>query len=335
MTYKELLGSVTFEQMEPYIVSLHPEAKDSLGWYRLHFDMLRLMEPKHHDDSNGDVCHITMEDWEDGTGLHLDAYPMEGDWWEHSLTKEIVVDANVHATNAEIAACCLWHTSFYGFTEEQVMEWPRGDYKSKAMELTKIIRRNGGHVPPVRELPPSKRQELIKKAKKRVWYGNKRANRTMHKRHFRHVFMEVYYERMAAIGNFITKVLPALPMAETNLLTIDQLCELFYSESFASVTIQSYVDETTDAASYLTDLITKYDVLPQADNVIICLATGHSWGKLPMVSPQEDDLLTTIVTDVITTEEIEGSVDIILDYKPNLGHQVEITVVAMDISISK
>lgn len=104
MTYKELLCSVTFEEVEPHIVSMYPEHKDIIGWFKLHYDMLRLMEPKHHDDSNGDVCKITMEDWEDGTGLHLDAYPMEGDWWEHSLTKEIVLDANVHATNAEIAA---------------------------------------------------------------------------------------------------------------------------------------------------------------------------------------------------------------------------------------
>lgn len=40
-------------------------------------------------------------------GSHLDAFPMEGDWWEHSLTKEIVLDANVHVTNVEIAACCI------------------------------------------------------------------------------------------------------------------------------------------------------------------------------------------------------------------------------------
>ena len=95
MTYKELLNLVTFKEVEPHIVNMYPEAKDSLGWFKLHYDMLRLMNPKRHDDSNGDVCRVTMKDWDDGTGPHLDAFPMEGDWWEHSLTKEIVLDANV------------------------------------------------------------------------------------------------------------------------------------------------------------------------------------------------------------------------------------------------
>lgn len=117
MTYKEFLNIVTFEEVAPHIVNMYPEAKDSLGWFKLHYDMLRLMNPKRHDDSNGDVCRITMKDWDDGTGPHLDAFPMEGDLWEHSLTKEIVLDADVHVTDAEIIACCLWHTSFYGFTK--------------------------------------------------------------------------------------------------------------------------------------------------------------------------------------------------------------------------
>lgn len=173
---------------------------------------------------------------------------------------------------------------------------------------------------------------MIEKAKKDVGYGNKRANRTKRKRLFRHVFMEKYYERMVAIGNFITKVLPALSI-EVNYLTISQLCNLFHSGTFASVTIQSYADKTTDASSYLTDLITRYDMLPQADNVIIYLAAGHPWNKPPLVNTNEDLLLTALRDKVITSEEIEGSVDIVFDYKPDLGNQIEITVVAMVISM--
>lgn len=49
MTYKELLNSVSFEEVKPHIARMYPEAKDSLGWFKLHFDMLRLMTPKHHE----------------------------------------------------------------------------------------------------------------------------------------------------------------------------------------------------------------------------------------------------------------------------------------------
>lgn len=334
MTYKELLHLVTFKEVEPHIVNMYPEAKDSLGWFKLHYDMLRLMNPKRHDDSNGDVCRITMKDWDDGTGPHLDAFPMEGDLWEHSLTKEIVLDADVHVTDAEIIACCLWHTSFYGFTKGQKKEFANIDFKSKVKELKTIILNNGGYVPPKRELLPSKKQEMIGKVKKNVWYDDKHINKTKRKRLFRKDFMETYYDRMEAISSFIVQVLPALSVG-ANSLTIGQLCKLFFSSKFATTVIQSYADETSDAASYMSDLISKYDMLPHGKNAIIYLVTGLSRDNPSVLNPEENELLKIIVDKVITATERKGTVDLILDNNPVLCRQIEITVVATDISIHR
>ena len=66
MTFKELLNSVTFEEVSPCLLQMHPDAEGNLKWYKIHFDMLRQMTPKRHDDSNSDVCNITMKDWENG-----------------------------------------------------------------------------------------------------------------------------------------------------------------------------------------------------------------------------------------------------------------------------
>ena len=337
MTYKELLCSVTFEEVEPHIVSMYPKFQNSIGWFKLHFDMLRLIEPKHHDNSVcGDVCHIKMNDCKDGTEPHLYAFPIMGEFFEHALTMEIVLEANVHATNAEIAACCLWHTSYYRYFGEQATVWPDVTRKTQAKELKKTIIRHGGYVPSKRELLPSKRQELIEKAKKDVWYRQRRGYRTHCKSLFRFVFMEEYYERMGDIGSFIAKVLPALSL-NADYLTISQLCKLYYSNTFVSVTLHSYADEKTDAVSYLADLISKYDMLPQAgpqaDNIIIYFATGYPWSNPPVVNTNEDNLLTLLRDKVITTEEIEGSVDIIFDYNPAADKQIEVTVVVTDISI--
>lgn len=334
MTYKELLNIVTFEEVEPHIMAMYPESKDSLGWFKLHYDMLKLMIPKRHVDANGDVCNITMKVCEDDKSPYLYAFNMEGDWWEHSLTKEIVLDTNVHATNAEIAACCLWHSSFYAFTEGDMKEWSHVDYKSKAKDFKTIIFGNGGYVPSKRELLPSKKEEMIGKTKKNICYGNKHTNKIKRKCLFRQEFMEIYYERMEVIGNFIVRVLSALSL-EANRLTIGQLCKLYYSCIFASNTIQSYADETTDAANYMTNLISKYEMLPHAANAIICLTTGHGWGKTPMLNLQEEKLIEAIVDKVITTEKNKGKVDLILDSNPALGHQIEIAVVATDICVSE
>lgn len=208
------------------------------------------------------------------------------------------------------------------------------DYKSKAKELKTIILRNGGYVPSKRELLPSKKQEMIGKVKKNVWYGDKHINKTKCKRLFRKDFMETYYDRMEAISSFIVQVLPALSVG-ANSLTIGQLCKLFFSSKFATTVIQSYADETSDAASYMSDLICKYDMLPHGKNAIIYFVTGHSRDNPSVLNPEENELLKIIVDKVITATERKGTVDLILDNNPVLCRQIEITVVATDISIHR
>lgn len=62
MTFKELLDSVSYDEVERQIRSMYNyQETGNLGWYRMHFDMLRLLTPKHDDEANDDVCHITME----------------------------------------------------------------------------------------------------------------------------------------------------------------------------------------------------------------------------------------------------------------------------------
>jgi hypothetical protein len=192
MTFKELLDSVTFDEVASQIVRMYPDMKDGLGWFNLHYDILRKMKPVRHINANSDVCYISMKDWEDGTGLHLDAFPMEGDLWEHSLTKELIIAPDVKASNEELAACCLWHTSFYGFTYDTVGVAP----------------------------------------------------------HLSHI---------------------------NNYIKINQLCRLFNSELFGITTIESVADMNTDSATYLNELIAKYDMLPETQNYIIYLARGYDY----------------------------------------------------------
>ncbi len=251
MTFKELLNSVTFDEVVPCLLQMHPDAEGNLKWYKIHFDMLRQMTPKYDDD----VCNITLKKWEDGRS-RLDAYQMEGDLWEHSMTKEIILAPDVKATNAEIAACCIWHTSFYGFVREQSQEslrfdeddldiedrWDVSIYnKVKAKRYFSIIRRNGGHVPSMRELAQSKKKELIRRTKEDFWCISESMNKIKKKRMFRREFRGLYYERMAAISKFIVQAIPALS-DERNNMSIEQLCGLFQSDLFSPETITSYAD---------------------------------------------------------------------------------------------
>ena len=328
MTFKELLNIVSFGEVASEIVRMYPKAEHDLRWYKIHFDMLCLMMPKRHDDANSDVCHITMSDWENGSGPHLDAHPMEGDWWEHSLTKEIIVAPDVKATNAEIAACCLWHTSFYGFVREQQEEnlrFDEGDmeiedrwddykyYKVRAKRFFSIIRRNGGYVPSVKELAPAKKLELIGRTKEYFWCISQSMNKIKKKRLFRREFMAHYYERMMNISRFIVQAIPALK-DERNNMKIEQLCGLFHSDLFSSEVFTSYADEKTSGARYLCDLLEKYDREPRLDRIVVVLTTGEYHTEM---TENEKKLCRLLVGDC-------KSSDILLATDPSLGRQVQI-----------
>lgn len=85
----------------------------------------------------------------------------------------------------------------------------------------------------------------------------------------------------------------------------------------------------------MADLVCKYDMLPHGRNTIVHLVTGHSWTNSSMLNPEETELLRTIADSVMTTKDNNGTVDFIIDYNPALGQQIEITVVAIDISVSE
>lgn len=356
MTFKELLNSVQFEDVAPHIVRMDADAEHNLGWYKIHFDMLRLMTPVFHEDANDKVCKITLKDWEDGTGPHLDAYPMEGDLWEHSLTKELVIAPDVQASNEELAACCLWHTSFWGFVEKHVSDSHRTDgfglnsldrwtdyayYRSKAMWRFAFIRRHGGVIPTIQELSQSKKRGLINRAKGSVCYGRKPLNRQKRKRCFRTEFMGHYYERMTNIGDFIVQSIPALSnkgnylikreqrelahyaerengRMKSNHITTEQLCGLFRSELFRTEEIMSYANEGESGAKYLFDLISKYDMVPMMDGIVVRLVTGIEHDVLTEDEQRLCDLL----------KEGRKYAGFIFDVNPSLGNQVLISYAA-------
>lgn len=338
MTYKELLSSVTFSEVKPYLVShFDTNAANNLGWYKLHFDMLRQLPPKRHADASDDVCHISLYDDEDGTGAHLEAFPMEGEWWEHSLTKEIILDPGLTATNAQIAACCLWHTSFYGFTEAQVKENARTDaaaclgskrwnsevyYKTMARVRRQAIRQAGGTVPAFNRLAPSVKQWLLHRVKRDFYVGSGRLSKIKRHRLFRRALTEAYNERVASIGKFIVAALPALSCGY-NTVGIDQLCQLFHSVAFKCTSVRSYASPAESGAKYLADLITDYhDVLHKSSSPIVLMTTGHDWTQPLRLTTDEQRLIEAIQAN------IDHPLTLLLAHNPALGHQIEITIAA-------
>ncbi len=269
MTYKELLDSVSFEEIVPYIEKYHG-SKGCLALYKIHYDMLRHLTPNPEDSyyKNATVSHGEPdEDWPEP---HLTVHHIEGQIWEGALTMELVIEPDVTESLAEVAACCLWHSSFYGFTEEQakakVESWGRDitddKYKcQQAQKWVKMIKEVGGIVPTETELMsiPSFRDK-IQASKDSIMQG--------------------YWNRISMIAEFVANNLPS--DSDIVGISVADLCRLFFANQYIEYDYRSYCKDENNRADYLIELIDRYEafeygILP---NALIVLSTSKKYPLL-------------------------------------------------------
>ncbi len=263
MTYHELLHSVTFDEIIPFLEKKNGGAV-SLALYKTHYDMLRLLTPRREEDDNktATITNAKLDyDWEEP---HLEAFPMEGDLWEVSLAKELIIAPDVKASLGEIAACCLWHTSFWGFTDEQRHEtFEKFDYynqdlldpdivRIKVAKVRQKIEAAGGRLPYKNEMLkiPSFRQEMSRHFPKGL--SKKRRRKVTRRR-----FNRLYNDRVFTVGKFVAACIPALSDRES--ITLKDLRKLFYTNHFAHYSYQTYTGNAAQRGAWMSELIEKYD----------------------------------------------------------------------------
>lgn len=286
MTYKELLDSVSFDEIVPYIEK-YPGGKGCLALYKIHYDMLCHLTPNPEDAyyKTANVSHGEQdEDWPEP---HLTVHPIEGQKWEGALTMELIIEPDVTESLAEIAACCLWHTSFYGFTKKQTRakfeSWNREISeeefeKQQAKEWGKKIIEAGGNIP--------SEDELMKIPSFRVTAKNntKRKQRE-------------YWDRIGMIGEFVAQNLPS----DTDVvnMTVEDLCKLFYSNHYIEYDYNSYSADESVRADYLKELITSYEAFAHGtlDNAVIVLSASKQY---PLI--MEETSLATYIAEMCTGE---------------------------------
>ena len=153
MTLKELLDSLSFDEIAPYLIIRHcarDYASGDLVPYKQHFDYLRSLTPTNLELIENKKVRISLGKYK------LNAYALEGDDWEDSLAKELVLDKDEKASHAEIAACCLWHTSFCGYLPYQREE----TIKKIITDDPRLIRTAKFYKNKFSEIIPSKREMM-------------------------------------------------------------------------------------------------------------------------------------------------------------------------------
>ena len=117
MTVKQLLDSLSFDEIAPYIPKNYEGRGDTesvLASFKQHYDYLRHLVPT--DPGQTERMELPIGCYTDEKGTYLDAFlAFEGELWEDTLSRELVIDKKVKAGNAEIAACIMLQTAFYGY----------------------------------------------------------------------------------------------------------------------------------------------------------------------------------------------------------------------------
>lgn len=134
MTLYELLHKVSFDEIAPFLSKSYEERR-SLAWFKMHYDYLRHLVPSPESETGYDI-YVEMVPQ---TGSDTDesritvSACLDGNPWEDSLGREIIIEdfdkSRIAKTEAiigqkvvvpnradislaEIAACCIWETSF-------------------------------------------------------------------------------------------------------------------------------------------------------------------------------------------------------------------------------
>ena len=280
MTYKELLDSVSFDEIVPCIQHL-PNTHNCAALYKIHYDMLRHLTPQQGEDDNKFAEIKYEKDDYEGAEPYLDAYPLEGDLWEVSLAKELIVHPDVKESWPEIAARCLWHTSFYGFTREQIRKTAeRLDYYSqnlldcdieriRAQRLARRIETAGGCIPPKRDfmIIPSFRAEVRKRM---PCIKAKRLRRRIARR----CIASEYYSRISTTGGFIVNAAP--DKTSQSDITMKELCALFRADHIRTYDYRSYAYNAAERSKWMLDLIKKYSAFNHgiSRNCVVCLSAS-------------------------------------------------------------
>ena len=286
MTYKELLDLVSFDKIVPFIERYH--GWNAMALYKIHYDYLRHLIPKLGEETIATVSNgETDESWPEP---HLHAFPLEGDYWEHSLAKELIIEPDVKASMAEIAMCCLWHTSFYGFTEEQVDErfesmglyaedmTDRDITRLRAKRVISTFEAAGGKFPSIKEYMkiPAFRNIIRSKCKemrhRRMALIKAGIRRSSMRSYAHHIIRKEYYERIWVASDVVKAMLKS-PMTQ-----IEDIKPLLLCNHMQSYVYPTMAFDSRKRAEWMKELIEKYEAfnMPPHKNCVVCIGTSST-----------------------------------------------------------
>lgn len=280
MNLKELLDSVDFKRVSDAYKKQYPQNANDLVFLKCHYDILCNTVMKSY--ANSKVCRISMKYDDIVKKQCLSAFDLECDKWPSLLSKTIEIAPNLNISLEEVAACCLWHTSFYGYTEEQLAntaedlseEWrDKSDWEMYQLKLTrnlatiKLLYNYNSTLPSRKDVYDVVKSRANERNK---IYKRKHIKKRIRNRWFRREFFRTeYYRYLYELSQFILDV-------KTLDESINELCQFYRYKRVILYNYRSYTYGKCDPAKYLQELIEEYQAFNKTyRNVYICLVRAN------------------------------------------------------------
>jgi hypothetical protein len=236
MTFQELLKTCTFKEIHPKLVEIsHPDGEYSMGGFKTVFDELRLRKSASPAD-----CKITISEnpAEEDIPAYIRVSSDSGSLcyyphWDEILGWEIVVDENIHLSNAETAAHIIWEMTFYGYSEKEI-----NDRFSRMFNRSNTAEDN-------------EEQHIMDLKKKLYGKRNKQCmNRSKKKREYRWERRIEQLEYNRSIDKIVRKY--------TGKTDIERFTCLYNAQSTVQHPIFTAIANRTDRAQYVVEIFTDY-----------------------------------------------------------------------------
>lgn len=294
MTFKDLLLHVSFDDVLAHIGDIDKKQLDMAAQYKQVFDRLRQTP----DSQNEGKITVAFEQPE-----KVEGFPEEEPYLavegihevsdSESLGRQIVYDKTLSLE--EVAACCLWEYTFYGFDKEDIDEFfgYRPSPTRYGLLSTALQKRYYGRL-----LHYSKWQKENNRSKRfQVAYTleewniihriENHGNRSKRKRAFR---IEQRVERLEKLDK-TERLIQLLTDTTYGTATLqrEELAYLFKAKTIRALKYHSYTDNPANRAAYIHELIMKYvrEAFYGYDRYVICFITSPNY---PLTTQEKEEI---------------------------------------------
>ena len=337
MTVKQLLDSLSFDEIAPYITKHYQgweDAESVLGNYKQHYDYQRHLVPTDPGQTERMELHIGYYTGRNGT--RLGAFSCDGELWEDTLSREVVIDKKVKEGNAEIAACIMLEMSSYApYQQYEFYDNPSDSIKNRKARVSAYKEKFAKVIPSEKDIMaiPSFHNEVRSELKdvfwtkiigrtKRIWL-TKRIRRGRK----RHMIRHILFDRILFISTFIEDILErGQNIGETP--SLQELGILYHSNHLARKRLVSTAFNATKRFDYLKELIVKYHAMAvirkwmsEHSNSFICMSASSEYP----VTEKEKTLAK------ILTEGLSGKHQLCIKVDESCGEELRIDIAVYDL----